>query len=85
MAQQNEQKPDRCAVCGGDLRETTITHQARRGSEIYVFENVPATVCDACGEIWIEQKVLREIDRLIKEGEPVRKAPVFDFRLATAK
>jgi len=46
---------------------------------------VPATVCDACGEIWIEQKVLREIDRLIKEGEPVRKAPVFDFRLATAK
>ena len=80
-------KKERCAVCGGTLRDTTITHEERRGLEVYLFQNVPAQVCEACGEIWIEEKTLQEIDRLIKQGQPARKVetPVFDFPLARAK
>jgi hypothetical protein len=46
-----------------------------------VFQNVPAQVCSVCGEIWIEETVLQEVDRLIESGEPVReiKTPVFDL------
>lgn len=71
----------RCAVCGGKLRETTITHEERRGEQIYLFEQVPAQVCEACGEMWIDEKVLQQIDRLIEEGVPARtvETPIFHF------
>ena len=70
-----------CAVCGGELRTTTITHQERRGNNLYLFQNVPAQICTACGEVWTEEATFQEIDRLIREGEPTRKVetPVYDL------
>jgi len=81
------QTKELCAVCGGELRATTITHEERRESSLYLFQNVPAQICTACGEIWIEEMTLREIDRLISEGEPIRKVemPVYDLALAGIK
>lgn len=78
---------ERCGVCGGELRQTTITHEERRGTNLYLFQNVPAEVCPACGEIWIEEATLQVIERLIREGEPIRKVetPVYDFALAGVK
>ena len=77
-------KKGSCAVCGGKLRDTTITHEERRGDQLYLFENVPAQVCEACGEIWIDETVLKEIDQLIENGHPVRQqqTPVFDLALS---
>jgi YgiT-type zinc finger domain-containing protein len=81
-----QQHPALCAVCGGELRETTITHEERRGSHIYLFQNVPAKVCTACGEIWIDEEVLQQIDRLIETGVPVRKVetPIYDYTRVAA-
>lgn len=78
---------ERCAACGGELRATTITHEERRGNNLYLFQNVPAQVCTACGEVWIEEATLQEIDRLIREGEPIRKVetPVYDLAVASMK
>ncbi len=76
----------RCAVCGGEMHATTITHEEKRDSNIYLFQNVPAKVCTACGEIWIDEEVLQQIDQLIETGVPVRKVetPVYDFLRAVA-
>lgn len=73
-----------CAVCRGKLHETTITHEEQRGAGLYLFQNVPAKVCEACGEVWIDEEVLQQIDRLIKEGVPIRRVetPVYDFSRA---
>jgi YgiT-type zinc finger domain-containing protein len=70
-----------CAVCGHETRKTTITHEEQRNGHFYLFQDVPAFVCTSCGEIWIEETTLKEIDRLIKEGEPIRmvETPVFDL------
>ncbi len=78
---------ERCAVCSYKLQQTTITHEEWRGANLYLFQNVPAQVCTACGEVWIEEKTLQEIDRLIREGEPVRKVetPVYDLGVAGMK
>lgn len=78
---------ERCATCGGELRATTITHEERRGNNLYLFQNVPAQVCTACGEVWIEEATLQEIDRLIREGEPIRKVetPVYDLAVPSMK
>ena len=80
-------KREHCGICGKELRSTSITHQTRRGDKLYIFQNVPAQVCSACGEVWIEEATLQEIDRLIREGEPTRKVetPVYDFNLAAVK
>jgi len=81
--QHDSQTQDLCAVCGGQLRKTTITHEERRGGRLYLFENVPAQVCDACGEVWLDEGVLQEIEQLIENGEPVRQinTQVFDLAL----
>jgi YgiT-type zinc finger domain-containing protein len=70
-----------CAVCGGKLEATTITHEEKRGRNRYVFQNVPAKVCTACGEIWMDEEVLQQIDQLIEYGVPARtvETPVYDF------
>lgn len=70
-----------CAVCGGALEATTITHEEKRDSNRYVFQNVPAKVCTACGEMWIDEEVLQQIDKLIEYGVPMRtvETPVYDF------
>ena len=75
-----------CAVCGGELQATTITHEEKRDSQRYLFQNVPAKVCTACGEIWIDEEVLQQIDKLIEYGVPVRQieTPVYDFSRAAA-
>ena len=75
-----------CAVCGGELQATTITHEEKRDSQIYLFQNVPAKVCAACGEMWIDEDVMQQIDQLIETGVPVRKVetPVYDFARAIA-
>lgn len=51
-------------MCTGELSCTAITHEEKRGEKIYLFQNVPAQICAACGEVWIEESRLREIDRL---------------------
>jgi YgiT-type zinc finger domain-containing protein len=76
----------RCAVCGGQFEATTITHEEKRGTHIYLFQNVPAKICGECREIWIDEEVLQQIDQLIETGVPVRKVetPVYDFPHAVA-
>lgn len=87
MRNKARRKRELCAVCGGELRPTTVTHEERRGSNLYLFQNVPAKVCSDCGEIWVEEATLQGIDRLIKKGRPVSKVetPVYDFALTGAK
>ena len=61
-----------CGICGKRLRDSTITREETRGSNLYVFEDVPVQVCAACGEIWIEEKTRKEIARLINEDDPTQ-------------
>ena len=43
-------------------------------------------VCTACGELWIDETTLREIDRLIRTGKPTRKieTPVYDLAVGAS-
>ena len=78
---------ERCAVCGGDLHSATITHEEKRDGQLYLFEHVPGQVCSACGEIWIADSTLRQIDQLILKGTPVRtvQTPVYEFAASDAR
>ena len=76
----------RCVVYAGKLEATTFTHEEKRGTHIYLFQNVPAKICGECREIWIDAEVMQQIDTLIEYGVPIRKeeTPVYDFPRAVA-
>ena len=70
-----------CPICGGRSRATQVSHEEKRGDQLFLFTHVPVKVCTACGELWIADPILREIDRLIRTGKPTRKVetPVYDL------
>jgi len=71
-----------CPICGGDLIKQLVTHteQDERGN-FYIYENVPAQVCEECGEYLLSDETVRKMDRLVQKAKPDRKieAPVYDF------
>lgn len=79
-------RPRSCAVCAAPLKDARVSHEERRDTGFYLFHNVPVEACPNCGEIWISESTLREIDRLIEGGTPTRTVatPVFDLSLVEA-
>ncbi len=55
-----------CHVCGGKVKEQHVDKICRRGGQIIeIIQNVPAGVCEQCGERYYSVKVLKAIDALI--------------------
>lgn len=74
---------DTCHICGGTLEERRIDHLAVwRRSRVLVC-NVPARVCNSCGESLFAPDVARRIQEIAQAGaypgEPVIMVPVRDF------
>ncbi len=75
----------RCGLCGHPLEEALVLHEEQRGDRLFLFRNVPAQVCSACGETWIAEGTLAEVDRLIQEGKPSEVVETMLFDLATVR
>ncbi|MEG3057339.1 MAG: type II toxin-antitoxin system MqsA family antitoxin [Methanoculleus sp.] len=59
--------PERCTFCKGTLHEGTAELIARVGDEIIVIRDVPALVCDRCGEAYYSAEVSQKIDAVMKD------------------
>ena len=75
----------RCGLCGQPLEESLVLHEEQRGDRLFLFRNVPAQVCSACGETWIAEGTLAEVDRLIQEGKPSEIVETMLFDLAASR
>ena len=61
---------DECAYCGGSLHPKTLSHYDYHwGEKTYRFEDVPALVCAACGEVFFEAKVSQAMNKTVS-GNP---------------
>ena len=56
-----------CCCKIGKMREGRHDFMARIEDEIIVIKDVPALICDTCGEIEYTLEVSREIDQIMKE------------------
>ncbi len=64
----------RCVVCKqGETREGTATLTLERNGMILVFKNVPAEVCEVCGEEYIAEETTA---RLLSAAEEAARAGV---------
>ncbi len=56
-----------CCCGAGKMREGRHDFMARVGDEIVVVKDVPALICDTCGEVEYTLETSREIDAIMKD------------------
>ncbi len=66
----------KCVICKhGETEEGATTITLERGSSTIVFKDVPAQICDNCGEKYVDSKttknLLKKANELIKNGAEV--------------
>ena len=60
--------PDRCSFCKGKLREGKAEFMAHAGDEVIVIKDVPAYVCEQCGEAYYTTGTSRKIDGVMRDA-----------------
>jgi YgiT-type zinc finger domain-containing protein len=72
----------KCSIqgCPGHYDSKLIVHTLQRGSEIFVFERVPAEVCSVCGDTLLAPATIRQLEKLLHtQSKPRRTAPVYEY------
>lgn len=76
----------RCRLCGGKVSEQKITVDYRWGEDLVtVIKNVPAGVCEACGEQYFKAEIVKAMERAAgskKKPKEVLKVPVRELKVA---
>ena len=60
-----ENKPEECQVCGGSLTLEKVNLEDYQGGKLFMMEQVPAFVCQECGEVWVPEPVVAEFEKMI--------------------
>jgi len=61
---------DDCTFCGGRVQGRLVTKACWWGEQLLaIVENVPAGVCDQCGERYYKAYVLKEIEAMLNKRE----------------
>lgn len=74
-----------CTLCHGRMAAKTITYSQFFEGQFILVENVPAWVCEQCGDTLFEPDVVEKLQNYIwSHPEPVRAltVPLFDLALA---
>ena len=74
----------KCYFCKGTVKAERITHIHRWGEQVVILEDVPADVCQQCGEVYFAPAILKVMDRLVENRQrekPKREflVPVYSF------
>lgn len=72
----------KCYFCKGDVKPGLVRHVHQWGDRIIVFEDVPAEVCQQCGETYFGPDSLEKMDAITIKGEPPAKeitVPVYSL------
>ena len=75
-----------CHFCGGAVSEKKITVDYRWGETmVTVIKNVPAGVCQVCGEQYFKAPIVKAMERVArskKKPKQVLRVPVRKLRVA---
>jgi YgiT-type zinc finger domain-containing protein len=77
----------KCYFCKGEVVEQTVTVDYRWGEDLVVVKNVPAGVCQQCGEKYFSGEVYKELEKLVKNKSEIESritVDVLSFESSTA-
>lgn len=72
----------KCSIhgCPGEYRDRLIVHTVKSKDDVFVFENVPAEVCDVCSDTLLAPTMVRHLEDLLRQkGKPEKFAPVYEY------
>ncbi|MFC1767820.1 YgiT-type zinc finger protein [Candidatus Margulisiibacteriota bacterium] len=55
-----------CDECGGTLQPDKIKLEEFEGGKLYVINDAPVLVCQTCGEIWVPETIINELEQMIE-------------------
>ena len=58
-----------CSFCGGEVKGDNVELDYRYKGKLYIFRNVPAGVCQQCGEQYLTAKVVKDIEQRIQKKD----------------
>jgi YgiT-type zinc finger domain-containing protein len=58
----------KCYFCRGEIKEHPVDVIRKRKGQVFIIENVPAFVCQRCGERYYTAGVARTMNEKIVEG-----------------
>jgi YgiT-type zinc finger domain-containing protein len=70
-------KPESCEYCDGELEHRQVLTSFRYKSETIYIENVPAWVCNQCGEKYFDAPVYKRLERIAQQRNRIRRAISF--------
>ena len=70
-----------CMYCKkGELQEDTITRSYEKNGVITVIRGVPVRICDCCGQEYLDQDTVRQLENIRKNGRiPGLSMGVFNY------
>ena len=74
-----------CGVCHGKMTKQLVTYSQFYKGNFIIVENVPAWVCEQCGDTLYDPETVDRLQKYIwSQDKPVRSitVPVFDLALA---
>ena len=79
---------DFCEYCNAPLPEGErfVTVYRHRRGQHFIFERVPARVCQRCGERYFAAQAVREMDHLMRSARPTSElvpVPVIELPLTS--
>lgn len=57
-----------CPLCGGEKIPGTTTFSVDIGSGVVVVRHVGATVCQQCGEEWIDNATAKRLEKIVAKS-----------------
>jgi len=77
---------ENCDRCRGKLLPGKTSLEIRRGENLIILRDVPADVCQQCGEAYLSARVSEKLDAFLDEPprQPLRYVTVPEFSLAQA-
>ena len=68
---------DKCYFCKGKVVTQRVSVDFRWGDELVVIEDVPAGVCQQCGEKYFSAQVYKEMERIARiKTKPVKRITI---------
>jgi len=58
-----------CSHCGGEAKEERVELDYQYKEKLYIFQNVPAGVCQQCGEKYLVAEIAKKIEHSIQTRE----------------
>jgi YgiT-type zinc finger domain-containing protein len=77
---------NKCHFCGGEVTERRVVVDYRWGDDLLaIIEDVPAGVCEVCGERYFKAPVVKAMERTARSRSKARKlleVPVRHLKVA---